>query len=178
MPRCAPTATPGCCGRNNGKWRHLKWQAIEPQMKARVAAPDTIHQTYYNISGPLTAAHMLLLRDPGRYEALVRNLYERARYDPCGVNVAKEDLLKVAVEPEHPILEVDLMVGAALTDSANWFLDSRYGLRIRAIASFDTRTGRIASREGIGVKEAERKGSVALLVKRGDSSIYFALKIK
>ena len=28
------------------------------------------------------------------------------------------------------------------------------------------------------MKEAERKGSVALLVKRGDSSIYFALKIK
>ena len=28
------------------------------------------------------------------------------------------------------------------------------------------------------MKEAERKGSVALLVKRGDANIYFALKIK
>ncbi len=108
---------------NNGKWRHLKWQALEPQVKARIAAPDTIHQTYYNISGPLTAAHMLLVRDPQRYQNLVRNLYDCARDDACCVEVVKEDLLKVAIEPEHPILEVDLMVGAALTDSANWVLD-------------------------------------------------------
>jgi S1-C subfamily serine protease len=31
---------------------------------------------------------------------------------------------------------------------------------------------------GTAMKEAERKGSVAILVKRGENSIYFALKIK
>jgi hypothetical protein len=118
-----PSSPKAAMAPNKGAWKHLKWQALEPQVKARIANPDSIHQTYYNLSGPLTAVHMLLLRDPKRYETLVKNLYDKARDADCGVNVHKQDLLKVAIEPEHPMLEVDWMLGGALTDSANWVLD-------------------------------------------------------
>lgn len=122
---------------NKGVWRHLKWEQIQHQVKARVADPDSIHQTYYNLSGPLTAVHMLLERDSTRYETLMANLYKTGVDKACGVRlqlpnphlhdvpvlVRPQELVEFAVEPEHPILEVDWMAGGALTDSANWVLD-------------------------------------------------------
>lgn len=118
-----PSSPKATTSPNRGAWKHLKWEALEPQIKLRVSDPDSVHQTYYNLSGPLTAIHMLLRRDPLRYENLVKNLYYSARDAACQVSVRKEDLLKVAIAAEHPILEVDWMLGGALTDSANWVLD-------------------------------------------------------
>ncbi len=132
-----PSSPKAAAAPNKGVWRHLKWEQIQHQVKARVADPDAIHQTYYNLSGPLTAVHMLLERDPSRYEKLVDNLYKTGVDKACDVRlqlpdphlhdvpvlVRPQELVEFAVEPEHPILEVDWMVGGALTDSANWVLD-------------------------------------------------------
>ncbi|MHB8079758.1 MAG: hypothetical protein ACYDIE_10960, partial [Candidatus Krumholzibacteriia bacterium] len=132
-----PSSPKAAAPANKGVWRHLKWEQIEPQVKARVADPDTVHQTWYNLSGPLTAVHMLLERDPSRYETLVANLYKTGHDAACDVRlqlpnprlhdvpvlVRPQELVEFAVEPEHPILEVDWMVGGALTDNANWVLD-------------------------------------------------------
>jgi hypothetical protein len=40
---------------------------------------------------------------------------------------------------------------------ANWFLDNRYGLRVRAIAPLDVRVRKVAEREKISPKDAGRK---------------------
>jgi len=108
---------------NVGPWRHLKWEQITKQLDWRINHRDEFHQTYHNLSGPLTAAHMLLGRDPGRYKKMVKDLYQHARSKECKLDVRKEDLLEAAIEPEHPILELDWMVGGAMIDSTNWILD-------------------------------------------------------
>jgi phosphatidylserine/phosphatidylglycerophosphate/cardiolipin synthase-like enzyme len=132
-----PSSPKAAAAANKGVWRHLKWEQIQHQVKARVADPDRIHQTYYNLSGPLTAVHMLLERDPSRYETLMANLYKTGVDKACDVRlqlpnphlhdvpvlVRPQELVEFAVESEHPILEVDWMAGGALTDSANWVLD-------------------------------------------------------
>lgn len=80
------------------------------------------------------------------------------------------DLLTQLLVPDHPgqityLLEMGRVIWALarqghvilLGRGANWFLDSHYGLRVRAIAPTELRIRRIAEREKIGLKEAERK---------------------
>jgi hypothetical protein len=106
-------------------------------------------------------------------EAIARETHSRdrllSRLDEKAVG-RFEELLNVLLVPDHLdqltyLKEMGKVIWALarhgnvilLGRGANWFLDSRYGLRIRAIASFDTRTRRVAERDGIGAKEAERK---------------------
>jgi len=81
-----------------------------------------------------------------------------------------EDLLNSLLVPEHLdhltyLREMGKVIWALarqgrvilLGRGANWFLDSRYGLRVRTVAPFETRAQRIAERDGLALKDAERK---------------------
>jgi hypothetical protein len=81
-----------------------------------------------------------------------------------------DDLLSQLVVPDHVdqityLKEMGKVIWALarqghvifLGRGANWFLDSRYGLRVRTVAPFEARARRVAEREGIDIGEAERK---------------------
>ncbi len=81
-----------------------------------------------------------------------------------------DDLLSQLVVPDHLdqitfLQEMGKVIWALarqghvilLGRGANWFLDARYGLRVRAVAPCETRAKRVAEREGIGRQEAERR---------------------
>lgn len=81
-----------------------------------------------------------------------------------------EDLLNNLLVPEHLdhltyLREMGKVIWALarqgrvilLGRGANWFLDSRYGIRVRTVASFETRAKRIAERDGLAPRDAERK---------------------
>lgn len=104
-------------------WKHLKWEVLALQMEERVREPDGIHSTWFDLTGPLTVVHMLARHDAGRYRQLIKDLYDTGRSEPCKIKVTGEDLLKSDIKANHPILEVDWMVAAAMVDSSNWFLD-------------------------------------------------------
>ncbi|MBZ5638188.1 MAG: cytidylate kinase-like family protein [Acidobacteriia bacterium] len=78
-----------------------------------------------------------------------------------------DDLLSELVVPNHLdqltfLREMGKVIWALarqghvilLGRGANWFLDPRYGLRVRVVAPFDTRVARVSERERIGPKEA------------------------
>ncbi len=106
-------------------------------------------------------------------EAIARETHSRdqllSRLDEKAVS-RFEELLNVLLVPDHIdqltyLKEMGKVIWALarhgsvilLGRGANWFLDSRYGLRIRAIASFENRAKRIAERDGLGARQAERK---------------------
>jgi hypothetical protein len=104
-----------------------------------------------------------MARETHHRERILSRLDERAvgRFD---------DLLSQLVVPDHVdqitfLKEMGKVIWALarqghvilLGRGANWFLDARYGLRVRAVAPFEIRARRVAEREKIGIREAERK---------------------
>jgi phosphatidylserine/phosphatidylglycerophosphate/cardiolipin synthase-like enzyme len=109
-----------------GIWKHIKKKSLDLQRNFRADHPDTINQTYYKLSGPLTAVHMMITRKDGkaRYKKLVDDIFEKGVNEECKVNIkSTNELYDSRIKDEYPILEVDWMVGSALMDSINWVLD-------------------------------------------------------
>jgi hypothetical protein len=106
-------------------------------------------------------------------EAIARETHSRqqilSRLDEKAVG-RFEDLLNQLLVPEHLdhltyLREMGKVIWALarqgrvilLGRGANWFLDSRFGIRVRTVAPFEIRAKRIAERDGIILKDAERK---------------------
>ncbi|HVP40072.1 MAG TPA: hypothetical protein VMS93_12910 [Candidatus Saccharimonadales bacterium] len=98
---------------NTGKWEHLKWEILRQQVTHRQKFPDQVHPTYYDLSMPLTAVHMLLTRDPGRYARLVEDVFRKGDFADLK-QVMPYPSMDDEIAPEKPILEVDWMLGQAL----------------------------------------------------------------
>jgi len=117
-----------------GKFTKIDKAKMVAEISTRIDLPWKMDQKHQSLCGPMTVLVALALKDPERYVAVAKSMYETGKFTSRGKTIqAGAHLFSAAVPTDTAA--VDWMLAAAMRDSENAIFDYDDGDKFAGITS-------------------------------------------